>query len=66
MTSNLGAEALVSDVSEEGVVSASARRNVMEAVRQAFSPEFINRIDEMVRNADHTFVYKVIELQGVR
>ncbi|KAK9681250.1 hypothetical protein K7432_015692 [Basidiobolus ranarum] len=48
MTSNLGAEALVSDVSKEGEVSVRAKQNVMEAVRHAFAPEFVNRIDEMV------------------
>lgn len=49
MTSNLGAEALVSDKNgQEGVVSRGAKDSVMEAVRYAFAPEFINRVDEMV------------------
>ncbi|OBZ84115.1 Heat shock protein 78, mitochondrial [Choanephora cucurbitarum] len=46
MTSNLGAEALVSDHSQE--VSPHAKESVMEAVKHSFAPEFINRIDEMV------------------
>ncbi|ORY96219.1 P-loop containing nucleoside triphosphate hydrolase protein [Syncephalastrum racemosum] len=49
MTSNLGAESLVSDKNgQEGVVSKGAKDSVMEAVRYAFAPEFINRVDEMV------------------
>ncbi|KAI8137453.1 P-loop containing nucleoside triphosphate hydrolase protein [Fennellomyces sp. T-0311] len=48
MTSNLGAEALVSDTREEGVVSARAKQSVMDALRHAFAPEFLNRVDEMV------------------
>lgn len=48
MTSNLGAEALVHDVNNEDEVSYRAKESVMEAVRRAFAPEFINRIDEMV------------------
>lgn len=48
MTSNLGAESLVTDVDQEGIVSDSAKTEVMHSVRQAFAPEFVNRIDEMV------------------
>jgi ATP-dependent Clp protease ATP-binding subunit ClpB len=48
MTSNLGAEALVHDVNQDGEVSSSAKQSVMEAVRHSFAPEFVNRIDEMV------------------
>lgn len=51
MTSNLGADALVTDVAHEGIVSDSAKSEVMNAVRQSFSPEFLNRIDEMVTYA---------------
>ncbi|KAF7726083.1 chaperone ATPase hsp78 [Apophysomyces ossiformis] len=47
MTSNLGADSLVADVNKEGI-SPRARESVMDAVRYAFAPEFINRIDEMV------------------
>lgn len=48
MTSNLGADALVSDVNADGEVSPRAKQHVLEAVRHSFAPEFINRIDEMV------------------
>jgi ATP-dependent Clp protease ATP-binding subunit ClpB len=50
MTSNLGAESLVTDVDQEGVVSDSAKTEVMHSVHQAFAPEFVNRIDEMVNS----------------
>ncbi|CDH59886.1 heat shock protein 78 [Lichtheimia corymbifera JMRC:FSU:9682] len=48
MTSNLGAEALVTDKSDNGNVSKQAKNMVLDAVRHNFSPEFINRVDEMV------------------
>lgn len=48
MTSNLGAEALISDGSVNGEVSPRAKESVFDAVRRTFAPEFINRIDEMV------------------
>ncbi|ORZ18619.1 P-loop containing nucleoside triphosphate hydrolase protein [Absidia repens] len=48
MTSNLGSSALLTEGRSDDVVSSRARESVMSAVRQAFAPEFINRIDEMV------------------
>ncbi len=47
MTSNLGAHALAEDKSE-GEISGHARDAVMEAIRQHFRPEFLNRVDEIV------------------
>jgi ATP-dependent Clp protease ATP-binding subunit ClpB len=46
LTSNLGARAL-SEL-PEGADQALARAEVMEAVRQHFRPEFLNRLDEQV------------------
>ncbi len=46
LTSNLGSEALAS-LPEKADVSA-ARDAVMEAVRTAFRPEFLNRLDEIL------------------
>ncbi|MGL5008833.1 MAG: AAA family ATPase, partial [Paracoccaceae bacterium] len=46
LTSNLGARAL-SELSE-GADPSAARREVEEAVRQHFRPEFLNRLDEQV------------------
>jgi len=46
LTSNLGAQVL-SEL-PEGVESSEARREVMEAVRGHFRPEFLNRLDETI------------------
>jgi ATP-dependent Clp protease ATP-binding subunit ClpB len=45
MTSNLGSDILANQ--EEGEDSEAVREPVMEAVRQAFRPEFLNRLDEV-------------------
>ncbi len=44
LTSNLGSQAL--SQLPEGADSAQARRDVMDAVRAHFRPEFLNRLDE--------------------
>ena len=46
LTSNLGAQAL-SQLPENGD-AAEAKRNVMDAVRAHFRPEFLNRLDEII------------------
>ena len=46
MTSNLGTELLAAQ--PEGQDSAAAREPVMEMVRGAFRPEFLNRLDEII------------------
>ena len=46
LTSNLGAEHLVELADGKGVES--VRPQVMEAVRAAFRPEFLNRLDDMI------------------
>ena len=46
MTSNLGSDILAAQ--EEGHDSDEVRDQVMEAVRQAFRPEFLNRLDESI------------------
>ena len=46
LTSNLGSQAL--SQLPENADAASAKRDVMEAVRAHFRPEFLNRLDEMV------------------
>jgi ATP-dependent Clp protease ATP-binding subunit ClpB len=46
LTSNLGAQVL-SEL-PEGVESSEARREVMQAVRGHFRPEFLNRLDETI------------------
>jgi ATP-dependent Clp protease ATP-binding subunit ClpB len=46
LTSNLGSQAL--SQLPEGVDSGAARREVMDAVRAHFRPEFLNRLDETI------------------
>jgi len=46
LTSNLGADALADHL--EGDISPHMRDQVMMAVRQAFRPEFLNRLDEVL------------------
>ncbi len=46
LTSNLGSEALAN--LPEGADVGEARESVMEAVRAAFRPEFLNRLDEIL------------------
>ncbi|WP_170576305.1 ATP-dependent chaperone ClpB [Ruegeria atlantica] len=46
LTSNLGSQAL--SQLPEGADSARARRDVMDAVRAHFRPEFLNRLDETI------------------
>ncbi|MHA7852465.1 ATP-dependent chaperone ClpB [Roseovarius sp.] len=46
LTSNLGSQAL--SQMPEGADAAEAKRDVMDAVRSHFRPEFLNRLDEIV------------------
>jgi ATP-dependent Clp protease ATP-binding subunit ClpB len=48
MTSNLGSHYLAEHAGRDGVLSEGVRRQVMDALRQHFRPEFINRIDEVI------------------
>ena len=48
MTSNIGSDALLSGISEDGAISEKARDEVMGALRTSFRPEFLNRVDDIV------------------
>ncbi len=48
MTSNLGSQYLAERAQRDGSVDEGTRREVLEAMRQHFRPEFINRIDEII------------------
>jgi ATP-dependent Clp protease ATP-binding subunit ClpB len=51
MTSNLGSQTIAEASStepEHGTLSEGVKRQVMEALRQHFRPEFINRVDEVI------------------
>ena len=59
MTSNLGSEFLLSGDVEE------ARDSVMNAVRSAFRPEFLNRIDEIIlfRRLEKEHMGAIVDIQ---
>lgn len=48
LTSNLGSDALLDGITEEGEIEEGAKDAVQEALRMAFRPEFLNRLDEIV------------------
>lgn len=55
MTSNLGSELILEGISEEGVLNDGVETAVMQRLRKAFRPEFLNRLDEIV-------LYKPLQL----
>jgi ATP-dependent Clp protease ATP-binding subunit ClpB len=48
MTSNIGSVHLLEGVSESGEINALVRQRIMQELRQAFRPEFLNRVDDIV------------------
>jgi ATP-dependent Clp protease ATP-binding subunit ClpB len=49
MTSNLGSHLIAErTMADEGTIDEGARRQVMDALRAHFRPEFLNRIDEII------------------
>ena len=63
LTSNLGAEALAA--LPDGAAADDARGEVMAAVRAAFRPEFLNRLDETVlfRRLDRAHMRGIVDIQ---
>ncbi len=59
MTSNLGSQYLAGEVTE------GARRQVMDALRDHFRPEFLNRIDEIIffHALDREHMKQIIDIQ---
>jgi ATP-dependent Clp protease ATP-binding subunit ClpB len=48
MTSNVGSHVLAAHAGREGGIDEGTRRQVMDAVREHFRPEFLNRVDETI------------------
>ncbi len=48
MTSNLGSQLLLLDMEAKETIDDVTRARVMDALRQHFRPEFLNRVDEIV------------------
>ncbi|MBI1327270.1 MAG: ATP-dependent chaperone ClpB [Alphaproteobacteria bacterium] len=63
MTSNLGAQYLVEQ--EEGASVEAVRDQVMGAVRAAFRPEFLNRLDEILlfRRLGRAQMSRIVDIQ---
>jgi len=66
MTSNLGAEFLVNQ--PEGEDTNAVRDQVMAAVRAAFRPEFLNRVDEIIlfHRLQKNEMSKIVDIQMAR
>src|SRR5215203_4730444 len=66
MTSNLGSQFIAQEATgSRGELSENARRQVMDALRAHFRPEFINRVDEIIffHALDKAHMKKIIEIQ---
>ncbi len=63
MTSNIGSQAIL-ELAEEGDEE-QIRATCMDALKQAFRPEFLNRIDEVIvfHPLDRHDIRKIVELQ---
>ena len=65
MTSNIGGAILSEGTDAQGNISERAREEVMQELRRAFRPEFLNRIDEIVffhaLSLEH--VERIVELE---
>ncbi|MCI8306667.1 MAG: ATP-dependent chaperone ClpB [Lachnospiraceae bacterium] len=48
MTSNLGSEYLLSGIDGNGNIKKENEENVMNSLKSAFRPEFLNRLDEII------------------
>ena len=48
LTSNLGAQVILDSISRTGGISEEARKDINQALRSHFKPEFLNRLDETV------------------
>lgn len=65
MTSNIGSLDLLDGIQEDGSIAADAQERVMEQLRRAFKPEFLNRVDEIVlfKPLQRNEIFNIIDLQ---
>jgi ATP-dependent Clp protease ATP-binding subunit ClpB len=68
MTSNLGSH-YIAETAAGGELSEGTRRQVLDALRQHFRPEFLNRIDEVIvfhpLSREHLAAIVDIQLRGL-
>ena len=69
MTSNIGSLLLAAGAGREGEIDEDTRREVMDAVRKHFRPEFLNRVDDTILfhplGRSHISAVVDIQLQGL-
>jgi ATP-dependent Clp protease ATP-binding subunit ClpB len=69
MTSNVGSHALAANAGRDAGIDEGTRREVMDAVREHFRPEFLNRIDDTILfhplGRSHMGAIVDIQLQGL-
>jgi ATP-dependent Clp protease ATP-binding subunit ClpB len=66
MTSNLGSHIIAErTLGEGGTIDEATRRQVMDALREHFRPEFLNRVDEIIffHALDRTHLKKIVDIQ---
>jgi ATP-dependent Clp protease ATP-binding subunit ClpB len=65
MTSNLGSSFLAEQTLRDGRISEGTKRQVLEALRQHFRPEFVNRLDEVIvfHPLDRNDLTRIIDIQ---
>lgn len=65
MTSNIGSPVLLEGIGADGQIKESARREVMDELRQSFRPEFLNRLDDVVLFKPLTLeeIGRIVDLQ---
>ncbi len=65
MTSNIGAQTLISEIGDGGEISSETRETVMAEVKRFFKPEFFNRVDDIILFAplQKSELNQIIDLQ---
>lgn len=65
MTSNIGSQDILEGIDSDGDISENARSAVKAKLNQAFRPEFLNRIDEIILFSPlkKEQIYHIIDLQ---
>ncbi len=64
LTSNLGSDLLLEGIGADGEITDAAREGVTALLRQAFRPEFLNRLDEIVfyKPLDRAAIRAIVDL----
>ena len=64
MTSNIGSQYLLEEITETGEITESTRNKTMAELRRHFRPEFLNRVDDVVLFSTLTLdeVKKIVDL----